>query len=97
MILLAFMSAYVGLIILSDTTPVFIRYVILFLPVLCMIGLSAILEFYDDDNSFWPKSTRTQFILCLAIVYVIGTIAPFVTGGFYVEKGLINPSDVIPV
>ena len=94
MIALAFLSAYAGLILLSDTTPVFIRYVILFLPVLCTIGLTVILEFIEDDSSSLPKELRLRFMLLLLIIYIICTAAPFITG-FYMAKGQLSPTGIV--
>ena len=93
MVALSFVAAYTGLILLSDTTPVFIRYVLLFVPVLCTIGLNAAMDVVQGDSESLPRQLRIRLAMIVLAFYIVGTVLPFLTG-YYIEKGQLSPTMV---
>jgi 4-amino-4-deoxy-L-arabinose transferase-like glycosyltransferase len=79
-----FLISFLVLLALADTTPVFIRYLILFVPVLVTIGLLPIADFVDN-----PDATRAQktFVLgCFGFFYFAIVFYQF-WSGLYMPKG----------
>lgn len=83
-LVLSFLISFIGLLALANSTPVFIRYLLLFVPVLVTIGLLPVADFLDN-----PSSTRAQkwFILgCFGFFYFAIIVFQF-WSGLYMPKG----------
>ena len=81
---LSFLISFIGLLALANSTPVFIRYLLLFVPVLVTIGLLPVADFLDN-----PDTTRAQkwFILgCFGFFYFAIIVFQF-WSGLYMPKG----------
>jgi hypothetical protein len=80
----AFVVGFATLILLADTTPVFLRYVLLLVPVLVTIGLIPVAEFLDDAEH---TTAQKWFILgSFGIFYIAVTVFMF-WSGLYTAKG----------
>ena len=82
----SFFMSLSALVFLSNITPVFIRYIILFVPVLCTIALSGIIDFWEEKESVWPYVLKRNLIYSLIVFYIACELFAIIFG-FYAPKG----------
>jgi len=83
-ITVSFILSFLTLILLANTTPVFIRYTLLFIPVLVTIGLIPVVDFIAS-----PDHTPAQkwFVIGSFGVIYFGIVAFGFWSGLYLPKG----------
>jgi uncharacterized membrane protein len=83
----AFIVSFIAMLSLADSTPVFIRYVLLLVPVLVTIGLLPVADLLDN-----PDYSRAQkwFIVGSFSVFYFGITIYAFWSGLYMPKGTIT-------
>ncbi|MDD3019800.1 MAG: glycosyltransferase family 39 protein [Alphaproteobacteria bacterium] len=85
-IIMASVISFITLLAVCNTTPVFLRYILLLIPVVLTIGLIPVSDLIDDKNH---TTAQKVFIVGSFGIFYFAVVAFCFTSGLYQPKGVI--------
>jgi hypothetical protein len=87
LIVITALTSFCVLLSVSDVTPVFMRYLLFFVPVLVTIGLLPVSEFIDSPDFSKPQKI---FVIGSFAIFYFAIIIFALSSGLYMPKGDIT-------